>query len=75
MNTELPMDLTASLDQMGALLKGLSGSLGEYYRGLVSSGIPPEHTIELVRDFHWLQLHNSYYPGKPPHGRREGKNG
>ena len=71
MSKEPPMNVTAVMDQAGAFLKGLSAPLGEYYLGLINAGIPPEYAVELLRDFHWLQICNALFPGQLPRRRED----
>ena len=59
-------DFTAQMDQLGAHLETLAGVTGQYYRALVTGGVPQDVAATLTRDWHWLQWRKTYFPTMPP---------
>ncbi len=46
-----PDALIAVFDQMGQTAENVARVLGQYHCGLISSGMPQDGALELVRDF------------------------
>lgn len=46
-NEQIMPDLTATFDQLGAVLEGVAGIIGTYRRKLIAEGVDQETTREL----------------------------